>query len=271
MPNDNTALKRAREKQNNEYYTRIEDIEKEIPHYIDYIQGKTIYCNCDTTGSAFIRYFLGLWKQGIIKRLVASGYNAETKEHYYQDTDNPFGVIEYGYYNSRECINLLKEADIVITNPPFSLWRDYLEYLILHKKQYLIIGHYMGITYQRTIQLFKDKQINTGYNRIRYFNTPAGPTEINCFWFTNLPVKKHLELLQHYDIQDYDYLDGTQILNVNNMHKIPAGWGGLLAVPQTALSRLGADQYDIKDIIYHPVVKGRVTFNRYIIQLTPEA
>jgi len=142
----NLKLNRAKKVKNDEFYTQLKDVKAELDHYTDHFKGKTIYCNCDTPNSAFIEYF----KTQPIKKLLYSGINPATG----LGTD----------FRDQTAIIRLKQADIVITNPPFSLFREYVAQLIEYDKKFIIMGNMNAITYKVIFKPIKAGKIRIGYN-----------------------------------------------------------------------------------------------------------
>lgn len=169
-----------------------------------------------------------------------------------------------GDFRSQECIELLKEADIVVTNPPFSLFREYLAILEKLEKQFLIIGNTNALTYKETFRMFQQNKIRTGYTNFNvgmYFQVPddwekfhhiengkkIARVSTSC-WFTSLPVTKHNEdllLYKHYTPEEYPKYDNYDAINVNTYTDIPCDYDGIMGVPITFLDKYNPDQFDI--------------------------
>ena len=173
----NAHNNRAKENKEDEFYTKITDIEKELRHYKEHFKGKVIFCNCDDPEySNFWRYFqLKFFELGI-KKLISTHYNDEAPSYKMEivatENQEQIGIPDYvktplqgnGDFRSPECIEILKEADIVITNPPFSLFREYITQLIEYNKKFVIIGSQNNITYREIFPLLKDDKLWLGYN-----------------------------------------------------------------------------------------------------------
>jgi hypothetical protein len=188
------SMQKAKNVKNDEFYTQYEDIEKECSHYLPFFYNKVIYCNCDTENSNFVRYFKKLKELGLIKEVLWSG---------------GAGGIDF---RSEESINLLNLADIVVTNPPFSLFREYVAQLIQYHKKFLIMGNPNAVTYKDFFTLLKNNQVRLGYSAFKdlFFDVPVlqkgkkykiidgvPRAEIAISWYTNLPVESDKSLNLH--------------------------------------------------------------------------
>lgn len=260
-------LDRAREARNDEFYTRREDVEKELQHYMQYLEGKTIYSNCDAAASAFNAFFGDLWKKGHIKRFICSGIEPDTGAVYYSDTERPFDILPSGDYAADCCTDLMKQADIVCTNPPFSVYQHYFSFLRDYKKQFLIIGSNLSFSYITMRKDFMVGSFSLGYNIVRAFRKASGALQqVNAFWLTNLPVQKYYEAVVEYEEGKYDRLQEYGIINVKTVKDLPKNYAGIMAVPATTLYYLGRQQYTICGYIHHPHINGKRIFSRYLIR-----
>lgn len=203
--NDN--LHKAKDAKNDEFYTRIEDVAEELRHYKKHFAGKVVLCNCDDpTWSAFWRYFHLNFAELGLKKLISTHYDRTEptyKMEYEGGDDNNVEVgvktpLEgNGDFRNAECIKLLDECDIVVTNPPFSLARAYVQYLREHNKQFVIIGDLNWITYKEIFPMLKDNEIWLGYSSVKEFTQPDGTIKKfgNKLWYTNLDIQKRHEKL----------------------------------------------------------------------------
>ncbi|MBP7822914.1 adenine-specific methyltransferase EcoRI family protein [Candidatus Gracilibacteria bacterium] len=280
----NKDLHSAKLGKNDEFYTQLSDIEKELRHYKDHFRGKVIFCNCDDPEeSHFWKYFSENFSFLGLKKLISTHY--ETKKPSYKleivaDT-NSDGQInkldtlrtpleQNGDFRSPECIEILKESDIVVTNPPFSLFREYVAQLMEHKKKFLILGSINAVKYAKIFPLIKENKIwaghgfnlslvfrspyennlaaNTkfceqkGYFGKNYIKTPA----IN--WFTNLDYKKRHEdliLYKLYSETEYQKYDNYDAINVDKVKDIPLDYSGYIGVPITFLGSYNPEQFEI--------------------------
>ena len=198
--NDN--LHKAKRAKADEFYTQLSDIENECQHYWEHFKGKTILCNCDDPRvSNFFRYFSLNFEHLGLKKLIATCYKSNQIEKFSEQNSERAVYIEYegdkngnrqvdnnelevkelqgdGDFRSKECIELLKEADIVVTNPPFSLFREYVAQLIEYEKKFLIIGNLNAISYKEIFPLIKQNKIWLGYNSgSRKFEVPIAKAE----------------------------------------------------------------------------------------------
>ncbi len=194
--------------------------------------------------------------------------NLSDIQHLMQNDKNVISVLKgNGSFDSPECIELLKEADIVVTNPPFSLFREYLSLLDKHNKQFIIIGNTNALTYKETFKMFKEDKIRTGYTNFNvgmFFEVPdswekyhhiengkkLARVSTSC-WFTNLPVKKHTEnliLYKHYTPEEYPHYENYDAINVNTYTDIPFDYEGVMGVPITFLDKFNPEQFDILEL-----------------------
>ena len=153
-----------------------------------------------------------------------------------------------GDFRSDECVELLKEADIVCTNPPFSLFREYIEQLVEYKKKFLIIGNTNAITYKETFKLIKDGKVYLGLTYPKEFIQPDKSIKKfgNIGWFTNLEIKKKPNipiLIKKYNPKDYPQYDNYSAINVNKVKDIPYNYQGVMGVPITILGLQYSDGY----------------------------
>lgn len=258
--NDN--LHKAKDAKNDEFYTRIEDVAEELRHYKKHFAGKVVFCNCDDpTWSAFWRYFHLNFAELGLKKLISTHYDRTepTYKMEYEggdDNDVEVGVKTLlegnGDFRSKECLDLLDECDIVVTNPPFSLFREYVGTLMQHGKKFLIIGNKNAITYKEFFPLLKENKVWIGYSSPSEFDTPNGITKkINGLtrWFTNLDIQKRHEKLilwKHFTPEEYPaYLNVDNAINVDSVDNIPFDYYGIIGVPITFLSKYNPDQFEI--------------------------
>lgn len=282
----NSNLSNAKKNKNDEFYTSLTDIEKEVYYYWEQLRGKVIYCNCDDArDSKFFFYFSNQFEHLGLKKLIATSYNENghgtvliyegDKNGNRRVDDSEIEVRELegnGDFRSPECIEFLKEADIVITNPPFSLFREYVAQLIEYDKKFLIIGNQNAITYKEIFPLIKDNKMWLGLTMNgsnRWFRVPIDyPTKENAAgvkfdekgnkylfvngvtWFTNLDVKKRHEdiiLWKEYTPEEYPKYDNYDAINVDKVCKIPKDYDGIMGVPITFLYQYNPSQFKIID------------------------
>lgn len=257
--NDN--LHKAKDAKNDEFYTRIEDVAEELRHYKKHFAGKVVLCNCDDpTWSAFWRYFHLNFAELGLKKLISTHYDhtEPTYKMEYEggdDNDVEVGVktpLEgNGDFRSKECLDLLDECDIVVTNPPFSLARAYAQCLREHGKQFVIIGDLNWITYKEIFPMLKDNEIWLGYSSVKEFIQPDGTIKKfgNKLWYTNLDIQKRHEKLilwKHFTPEEYPaYLNVDNAINVDSVDNIPFDYYGIIGVPITFLSKYNPDQFEI--------------------------
>ena len=274
----NVNLSNAKRAKNDEFYTQLSDIENELKHYKNHFAGKVVYCNCDDAReSNFFRFFQKKFNDYGLKKLITTSYNENGYGSvlvYEGDTngngkldDNEVKVSELkgnGDFRSEECIELLKESDIVVTNPPFSLFRDYIATLVQYDKKFLVIGNQNAITYKEIFPLIKENKLWTGNNMVKTFRVPQ-VTNKNCevlpngdiiakfgsiCWFTNLDIKKRHEeiiLYKKYNEEEFPKYDNYDAIEVSKVCEIPKDYDGIMGVPITFLYRYNPSQFEIVD------------------------
>lgn len=309
MPNDN--LTTARLSRNDEFYTQLTDIERELQHYWPHFRDKVVLCNCDDPyESNFFKYFALRFNQLGLKKFICTCYNGSPKQgdelmidfgnfteelqkiaykveitevkdmngdgavdlsDVYQLLKNDssvLSILKTGDFRDAECIELLKEADIVVTNPPFSLFREYIAQLMEYEKKFLIIGNVNAITYKEVFPLIKQNKVWLGPSITsgdRKFNVPddyplnaatCGVDEDGkkyirvkgVRWFTNLDhYKRHeeLDLVCHYSREEYPKYDNYNAVNVGKTADIPFDCDEIMGVPITFLDKYNPEQFEI--------------------------
>lgn len=250
----NKNLNNAKKAKNDEFYTSYKDIEKEISNYKDYLKGKWIYSPCDDyRWSEFKNYFVSNFTEFGLKHYTCTCYDIGDGAWRY-DYDGVNETItkleENGDFRSEECIELLKECDAVITNPPFSLFREFVAQLMKYGKKFLIIGNKNALTYKEIFPYIKNNELWQGMNWIKDFVKPNG--EINKFgnacWFTNIPhikQNKPLILTKTYNPIDYPHYDNYDAINVDKLKDIPMDYDGIMGVPITFLYKSCPTQFEI--------------------------
>ncbi len=287
-----SLLRKAKTNKNDEFYTQLSDIESELKHYKNHFKDKIVFCNCDDAQvSNFFNYFVLNFKELGIKKLISACYKKQeddlfnTKEFesgfFYEytgaegDKDKPSStdIIHFkgdGDFRSAESIELLNQSDIVVTNPPFSLFREYVDQLVKYNKKFLVIGNINAITYKEIFKLIKGNDAWLGINLGRgisgfivpeHYELYGTETQIdsfgnkivspnNCLWLTNLDTSKRHEditLTKRYfgneiEYQQYDNYDG---INVNKTKDIPLDYNGFMGVPITFLHKFNPEQFEI--------------------------
>ncbi|MDE0280855.1 MAG: adenine-specific methyltransferase EcoRI family protein [Gammaproteobacteria bacterium] len=283
----------ARKAKNDEFYTQLSDIEREIRHYRDHFQGKSVYCNCDDPRvSNFFRYFSQNFEHLGLRQLVTTCYKNQNPDLFSLHNTERAVKLEYdgfrngetmprpedigiekldgdGDFRSPECIELLKQADIVVTNPPFSLFREYVAHLMEHDKKFVIIGPWNAVTYKEIFPLIRDNKFWLGYGFAAGNAFFAVPSETNDYaagvynkktglvkfrnvtWFTNLDHRKRHEkliLYRRYTQEDYPTYDNYDAIEVGKTKDIPMDYAGAMGVPITFLDKYNPDQFDILGI-----------------------
>lgn len=288
--NGNLATAKAGRK--DEFYTQLSDIEKELKHYRKQFEGKVVYCNCDDPrASNFFRYFSFNFEKLGLKKLVAACYKNQESDLFSQNDAEKAIYLEYegdkdgdripganeiavkhfdgdGDFRSAESIELLKQADIVVTNPPFSLFKEYVAQLVEYDKKFLIIGNMNAVTYKEVFPLFQSNRMWYGpsiRSGDREFGVPAeypltaagtrSDEEGNKFvrvkgvrWFTNLDyAERHEDLILYksYSPELYPKYVNFDAIDVSSYKDIPADYDGVMGVPITLLDYFNPDQFDI--------------------------
>jgi len=298
----NESLHAASRAKKDEFYTQLSDIENELRHYKEHFKGKTVICNCDDPRvSNFSVYFVLNFRSLGLKRLITTCYKNNQPDLFslndceravfaiYDGTPEcnsvedakqiPYLEFEYsdGDFRIPECIELLKEADIVVTNPPFSLFREYIAQLFEYKKKFLIIGHQNAITYKEVFPAIKENKMWLGFgfkggagHFISKYEDIASAGDhkkgmirvSGVTWFTNLDIdKRHEELIlyKHYTPEEYPKYDNYDAINVDKTSDIPCDYDGVMGVPITFLDKYNPEQFEIIDInphFYAIVAKG---------------
>jgi len=285
-------LNTAKSSKNDEFYTILSDIEKEVRHYTRHFRNKTVLCNCDDPRvSNFFKYFLNNFEKLGLKELITTCYQNDKPDMFTQYKSDRGIYLRYcgeqkgqrlpdpkqvrprdlkadGDFRSEECLNLLKNADIVVTNPPFSLFREYVAQLVDHGKQFLIIGNWNAITYKDVFRLIKEDKLWIGVNSNRNFSGFIVPehyplhgtearvdengnriisTNVTC-WFTNIDLnKRHEELILYktYNPQEFPKYDNYDAIEVSKTADIPMDFDGLMGVPITFLKYYNPEQFEI--------------------------
>ena len=256
----NNNLHKAKTAKNDEFYTQLTDIEKELKHYKNHFKDKTIYCNCDDPQySNFWKYFHLNFNHFGLKKLIATHFH-ETEPTYKieytgeDDNDCNIGVITNlktnGDFRSSECIELLQEADIIVTNPPFSLFREYVAQLIDYDKKFIVIGSQNAITYKEFFPLLKNNQVWLGCTSPKEFIQPDKSIKKfgNISWFTNLDIiKRHefIDLIEKYTPEKYPKYDNYDAINVDKVLDIPVDYDGVMGVPITFMDKHNPEQFEI--------------------------
>lgn len=319
----NNNLKKARAGKNDEFYTELTDIEKELRHYKQHFKDKVVFCNCDDPRiSNFFHYFSYNFENLGLKKLITTCYKNQSRDLFSEHKSEKAIYLEYtgdkngdkipnpeeigiidlngdGDFRSVECIELLKQADIVVTNPPFSLFREYVAQLIEYDKKFLIIGNQNNVTYKETFKLVKENKIWTGVDNggTKWFKVPAHyeietETRIkiengqkyfsmgSVSWFTNLDNRKrneHLILYKTYygNETEYPKYDNYDVINVDKVSDIPMDYNGFMGVPITFIDKYNPEQFEILgiansarciDFECYTIINGKKIYNRIIIR-----
>lgn len=272
----NSNLHMSKVQKKDEFYTELSMIEKELKFYKQHFENKIVLCNCDDPEwSNFWKYFELKFDDLKLKKLISTHFEvSETtyKLELSRGTNNVIKDIirtplkENGDFRSPECLSILNECDIVVTNPPFSLFREYIATLIEHDKKFIIIGNLNNITYNEMMPLIKEQKIWAGKNAGHYwFRVPEWYEEKktdfkiddngvkwrrmgNICWFTNMDISEHYEnltLCAAYNPEEYPKCLNIDAIFVRLVDKIPINYYGLMAVPITILPKLNPKQFEL--------------------------
>ena len=263
MASVNANLHKAKDVKNDEFFTQLTDVSKEMMHYKEHFKDKIVFCNCDDpTWSAFWRYFHLNFAELGLKKLISTHYDREEatyKMEYTGGDDNNIdaGVITplegNGDFRNQECLDLLDEADIVVTNPPFSLFREYVAVLMEHNKKFLIIGNKNAVEYSEVFTPMKSNGLWMGYTSPSIFDTPNGlskKVQGLCRWFTNLDIEKRQEKIimwKTYCEEEYPHYDYIDAIEVGKVADIPKDYDGIMGVPLTFMDSYNPEQFEIID------------------------
>ncbi len=326
----NKNLAAARKTKNDEFYTQLADIENELRHYKKHFKGKVVYCNCDDPRiSNFFHYFSHNFKFLGLRKLITTCYKNQNPDLFSQNDCERSIKLEYdgfrdgdvipraedigithlegdGDFRSQECIDILTQADIVVTNPPFSLFRDYVAQLMDYDKKFAVVGNKNAITYKEIFPLIKDNRLwvgNTPMSRDLLFDVPKDYAEelrangkqgssykiidgvvkgrSQSIWFTNLDHdKRHEELILYrtYTPEDYPTYDNYDAIEVSKTKDIPMDYAGAMGVPITFLDKWNPNQFEIlgsnRGVDQDPnkvygrgsYLNGRETFKRLFVR-----
>lgn len=320
---NNKNLAKARKEKNDEFYTPISAIDNEVSHYKKHFKDKVVLCNCnDDETKNFTRYFWLTFKSFGLKRLLCISFNFKNEGAYYIDINRQnFFLPSYDFVNqdfnwceaekfkkplkgngdfrSQECIDLLKQVDIVVTNPPFSLFREYIAQLVEFNKKFLILANINAVTYKDVFPLIKENKIwlgsGIGSSNIEFMV----PDSYDLFgsscridddgkkfikvsgvrWFTNLDIEKRHEdliLFRKYNPQDYPKYDNYDAININKTVDIPVDYDGVMGVPITFLDKYNPEQFKIIGELHDgsdneydfqkPKINGKKLYMRVLIR-----
>lgn len=284
----NKNLHAAKTSKKDEFYTQLDDINNELRHYKGHFNGKVVLCNCDDPRlSNFFHYFSHNFEDLVLKKLITTCYKNQDRDLFSSNSSERAIWLEYngdkdgnrvpdpeeigihelngdGDFRSEECIELLKQADIVVTNPPFSLFREYVAQLIRYQKDFIIVGHQNALHYKEIFKLIKENKLWLGYgfrgNAAHFINhsyedyATAGDHKEGMIrvsgvaWFTNIEIQKRHEdlvLYKKYTPEEYPHYDNLDAIEVGRTKDIPCDYDGLMGVPDNFLERYNPDQFEL--------------------------
>jgi hypothetical protein len=329
-----TDLTKAKNAKNDEFYTQLADIVKEMNAYLDYnphlFRGKTVLCPCDDPEwSNFTRYFAQSFELLGLKKLICTSFAVDSNNYKgdYQPTlfetsapqfdatktrsHGKLFILEHGAESKRVDINNLQwrylegdgdfrsaevkplrdEADFIVTNPPFSLFREFIAWIMGASKRFIVIGNKNCIAYKEVFPFLKDNKMWMGVNAVKEFEKPGGKTQVfgNVCWFTNVdhgwrhePLRlrttadnfKHCHHKELRGKSAYDHYDNYDAIDVPYVDAIPADYDGVMGVPITFLDRYCPEQFEIIGNEYslnidkgRGYVNGRRMYSRIFIKM----
>ena len=316
----NRDLHNAKKNKNDEFYTQLSDIEKELRYYKDQFKDKIVYCNCDDpTVSNFFHYFSYSFKFLKLRKLISTCYKSQERDLFSNHNSEKSIGLEFvggmdsipnsndvkqfalngdGDFRSDECIELLKQADVVVTNPPFSLFREYVAQLMQYEKKFLILGNQNAIAYKEIFKQIKENKLWLGYDNggTKWFRVPDNydiKTDTrkkiadgvkyfsmgNVGWFTNLDTtKRHEEIILYkkYNSEEFPKYDNYDAINVSRYTNIPLDYDGVMGVPITFIDKYNPDQFEIIGIDRYVkdnpnyghrfTINGKETYARVLIK-----
>ena len=320
----NKNLHKAKTGKNDEFYTQLSDIEKEMRHYKKHFKNKVVLCNCDDPRvSNFFHYFSYNFEQLGLKKLIATCYKNQNMDLFSENKSEQAIYLEYtgdkngdnipnpeeigikplkgdGDFRSAECIELLKQADIVVTNPPFSLFREYVNQLVDYDKKFIIVGNQNAITYKEIFKLIKENKLWLGFgfnrNMAHFVNKhyvdyasdldhKEGMIRVSgVVWYTNIDISKRHEemiLFKTYNEEEYPKFDNYDAINVDKTKEIPMDYEGAMGVPITFLDKYNPEQFELlgctysygEPVGYHiegkgfnPSINGKEIYKRLFIK-----
>lgn len=267
-------LSTARRSKNDEFYTRLEDIEKELQHYTQHLKDKIIYCPCDDyQRSAFVQFFKDNFYKLHIKRLIATCH-PEGYKYEYDGVREEITLID-GDFRNEDCNKIMESVDIIITNPPFSLFREFIKQIFSYNKQFLILANTNAIIYKEIFPYIQHDKLWMGvssFNDGMYFHVPDDYEYADTYklkreidgqrvirvgsicWFTNMEHSKRNEPMQlkaHYTPEEYPKYDNYDAIEINKLKNIPMDYNGVMGVPITFLKGYCPKQFKIIDINPH--------------------
>ena len=320
----NKNLHKAKTGKNDEFYTQLSDIEKEMRHYKKHFKNKVVLCNCDDPRvSNFFHYFSYNFEQLGLKKLIATCYKNQNMDLFSENKSEQAIYLEYtgdkngdnipnpeeigikplkgdGDFRSLECIELLKQADIVVTNPPFSLFREYVSQLVEYDKKFIIVGNQNAITYKEIFSLIRENKLWLGFgfnrNMAHFVNKhyvdyasdldhKEGMIRVSgVVWYTNIDIsKRHDEMIlfKTYNEEEYPKFDNYNAINVDKTKEIPMDYEGAMGVPIPFLDKYNPEQFELlgctysygEPVGYHiegkgfnPSINGKEIYKRLFIK-----
>jgi hypothetical protein len=284
----NALLNEAKRAKKDEFYTQLSDISNELKNYRKHFKDKVVYCNCDDPRvSNFFQYFALNFEKLGLKKLITTCYKNQSMDLFSQNDSEQAIYLEYlgdkngnnlpdpeeigikplkgdGDFRSKESISLLTQADIIVTNPPFSLFREYVAQLIEHDKKFVIVGHQNALTYKEIFPLIKENKLWLGYGFKggaghfinEHYEDYATATDrkegmirvSGVVWFTNLDISKRHEdliLYKNYNEEEYPTYDNYNAIEVSKTNEIPCDYDGIMGVPITFMNKYNPKQFEI--------------------------
>lgn len=263
---------------NDEYYTPYEVIDNELKCYSTLFKDKVVYCNCDSPDSKFVKYFENNFSSLGLKKFISSCISDNDNEAIkveITEQGKEVSVLENGSFESDECIELLKEADIVVTNPPFSLIRKYIPLLLKYEKDFIILAPLWCAGYKEIFPYIMNRKILVGRNNknIKFFTPTDNKRVVPTVWLSTYEnfYTPPLELKYNYTPEKYPTFENCDIIEVNSTERIPCDYFGVMAVPLSFLPKWNKDQFELvepprKQLYYIRNGETKKPFSRVFIR-----
>jgi hypothetical protein len=264
------TLNQQKKNKNDEYYTQYKDVALELDHYKEHFIGKVILLPCDTINSNFTKYFIDNFETFGLKKLVATSYikggsgtlfiKSSTEESYTTLTGD-------GDFNSAEVIALRDESDLVITNPPFSIFTQFIEFA--SQKQFIVMGAATKLTTKVVFSKIFNNVLFTGYNhdKATIFITPDGTKQVNITWFTNIKINKSRKLLNTKKLKEFIKYDNLDAIEVKRIAEYPHDYTGLMGVSINILNFWDPEKFEFCGAKQGSLkINGKHVFTRFLIK-----
>lgn len=274
----NEKLHKAKDNAFDEFYTQLDTIEKELKYYKEFLNNKIVYCNCDDSNrSQFVKFFKDNFKDFNLKKLIACHKSDNPHVYIFDGIVENIIPISDGDFRKQESINYLIESDVVITNPPFSLFVEFFNLMLEHKKDFIVLSNLNAITYIDVFRQIKQNKVFLGKsiksggvtfevpNELVYYSENVTNKQLKKYislsiirWFTNINLgntNRKIILTRKYNPNLHKKYDNFDAINVDYVKDIPFNYSGIMGVPITFLDKYNPDQFEILGVSlskYHP-------------------